>query len=176
MSIKTQQALDVTYKPFDEKPRKHTIHPYFLKQFNSRWFLFALDEEERDKGIYPVNLAIDRIEKIENSSVKYIPNSDIDFNEYFNHIIGVTKPSGEHVTKIKFAVSPELKPYLETKPIHHSQRAFTKKGEMYHSSIKVIPNYEMYSMFLSFGENFKVVFPVEIVNKMGNILQNMIIN
>ncbi len=170
MSIKSRQPLDITYKPFDDKPRKFTIHPYFLKQYNNRWFLFGLDELSKSEGIHPVNLAIDRIEKIENSGVEYIANTDIDFAKYFEHIIGVTKPAGEYVMKIKFAVSPELKPYLETKPIHHSQRAFKKKGELYYSSIQVIPNYEMYSMFLSFGADMQLLSPLEIVERIKKMI------
>lgn len=170
MAIKMQQTLEVKYKPYAEEVKKIIIHPYFLKQYNNRWFLFAYHKPSKNNGIHPVNLALDRILNIENSNIEYVPNNDIDFEKYFHHIIGVTKPLNTPVTKISFMVSPELKPYLETKPIHHSQQDFVKKDNWYKSSIYVIPNYEMYSLFLSFGTEFKVMSPPNIVQEIKKII------
>ena len=173
MAIKTGQPLEVKYKPYNEKAKKMIIHPYFLKQYNNRWFLFALHEKSKEQGIHPVNFALDRFEKIENSNIEYIPNTDIDFQNYFKHIIGVTKPLNTPVTKISFVVSDELKPYLETKPLHHSQAPFKKYKKWYRSSIYVIPNYEMYSSFLSFGADLIVISPQSVVEEMKRITDIM---
>jgi hypothetical protein len=57
------------------------LHPYHLKQYNNRWFLFGRNEE---KNSSTWNLAIDRIMDITESSEKYIPNTEIDWFEYFD--------------------------------------------------------------------------------------------
>ena len=173
MAILSKQTLEILYKPFVEEAKTLIFHPYFLKQFNNRWFLFGYDEASKKQGIYPVNLALDRIQSITHSNVPYVENRDIDFAKFFEHLIGVTKPAGVNVKKISFAVTEQLKPYLETKPIHHSQTKFRKYGDMYRSSIHVIPNYEMYALFLSFGKDFKVIAPEREKQEMKNIITTL---
>jgi transcriptional regulator with XRE-family HTH domain len=45
-AIVNQRVLRITYKPFTtNKELTFEIHPYHLKQFNNRWFLFGLNNE-----------------------------------------------------------------------------------------------------------------------------------
>lgn len=60
-SISNRHPVIVRYKPyFQPDPEDWKTHPYYLKQFNSRWFLFAAVEGR--EGIQ--NLALDRIYSI----------------------------------------------------------------------------------------------------------------
>lgn len=56
------QPLTVHYVTFRGKELVNIIHPYHVKQFNNRWFLFGL--EEHDGGNRISNKALDRISKI----------------------------------------------------------------------------------------------------------------
>lgn len=172
-AIKNRQPLDIVYKPFDYDKAEMTIHPYFLKQYNNRWFLFALDEISKYKGIYPINIAIDRIEQVSDSSVKFIPNKDIDFSVYFDDIIGVTRLKEEVLIEIVFRVTPVLMHYLKTKPLHRSQKKFIRKDNYFESSIKVYPNHELYSTLLSFGYEMKIIKPKIIKDNIANSVLNM---
>lgn len=173
ISIKNKQPLTVIYKPFDEPQIKMTIHPYFLKQYNNRWFLFALEEKSKNNGIHPINLAIDRLEKVENCYNSFVQNTDIDFTTYFDNIIGVTNLSNTSLTKITILVTPTLMQYLKTKPLHQSQKAFNKVGDFYMNSIEVFPNHELYSTLLSFGSDLEVIKPNKIRNEMKEIISKM---
>ena len=86
-SITNKSTLNIEYQSFKEsEPKLLIIHPYYLKQFNKRWFLFGLNH--KDKLIY--NLPLDRIKSISQSSEKYIENTTLDFKEYFEDIVGVS--------------------------------------------------------------------------------------
>ena len=118
-AIHYKKVLGIKYKPFkSDKEIDFTIHPYYLKQFNNRWFLFGLNDQYKTIS----NLALDRIIDFENLKKKYIKNKDIDFNEYFEDIIGVTMPENGKLTKIELLFSNEEAPYVLTKPIHGSQK------------------------------------------------------
>jgi predicted DNA-binding transcriptional regulator YafY len=87
-AINKKQILDINYKDFkSEEPYKLIFHPYYLKQYNDRWFAFGLNEATQ---ISTWNVPLDRIEKIEYVNTKYIP-SDTDWYEYFYDIVGVTR-------------------------------------------------------------------------------------
>ena len=58
-----KKIVIIEYKGFkDTDAYLRRIHPYHLKQYNNRWFLFGWEESENYTGI--TNVALDRIIKI----------------------------------------------------------------------------------------------------------------
>ena len=68
--------LASAYKAAFGESQYYEIHPYFLKQYNNRWFLFGLHPESWK---HDWNVAIDRIITVHESKVKFIPNEEIDW-------------------------------------------------------------------------------------------------
>lgn len=155
-AIHYKKALKIKYKPFKGNvDYEYELHPYYLKQFNNRWFLFG-----QNKNIDKLsNLALDRIVEIKEVKSKFIENKFVDFKEYFEDIIGVTKPDDIAPIKIELLFSTDEAPYVLTKPIHGSQRKIRLDENGLLISIEVIPNYELEKLIFSFGENVKVVGP-----------------
>ncbi len=152
-AIVNELVLKVEYKDFkSDESFELTFHPHFLKQYNNRWFAFGLNEEFE---IPTWNLALDRIQKIDQIQGDYIL-TEIDWNEYFFDIIGVTRPDDGEVEKVVLEFTKEQAPYIITKPLHPTQK-HKWVNESLIVAIKVIPNYELESLILSFGEKAKVV-------------------
>jgi predicted DNA-binding transcriptional regulator YafY len=169
--ILNKRTLEITYKSFkSETARTFVIHPYHLKQFNNRWFMFGLNSEYH--SIY--NLPLDRIVEIQESKVKFIENKEIDFNEYFEDIIGVTKPAEGKVEKIMLKFTAEQAPYILTKPIHGSMKKISNDENGLVASIEVIPNFELEKLILSFGDAVKVIEPLELTEKIKQKLKSTI--
>jgi predicted DNA-binding transcriptional regulator YafY len=164
-AIHYKKVLKIIYRPFkSEKDLVFEIHPYYLKQYNNRWFLFGLNKN-LDKIS---NLALDRITDMVEINIKFVQNKEIDFVEYFQDIIGVTKPDDSDPIKIQLLFSPSEAPYVQTKPIHGSQKKIQSDKNGLLISIEVIPNYELEKLILSFGEKVKVISPLIIKNKIKN--------
>ena len=154
-AIINERVLLVKYKDFKSlEPYKITFHPYYLKQYNNRWFVFGLNS---DNKVSNWNLAIDRIENIEETSIKY-QSSKTDWEEYFYDLVGVTRPEGVKLQEIVLKFSPDVAPYVITKPIHPSQKHKNDSTGL-KVRIKVIPNFELERLVLSFGEQVKVISP-----------------
>jgi len=155
-AILYKKVLELTYQGFNQKKsEKYIFHPYFLKEYNKRWFVFGHCEEMEMLANFP----LDRIIKFEQRN-KLFEESDIDFDEYFEDIIGVTRPERE-VEKIILNFVPEQIPYILSKPIHGSQKKVKEDATGLIISIEVIPNYELETLILSFGNKVKVIAPVE---------------
>ncbi len=165
-----KQVLSVTYQSFKVNEKQNfTIHPYFLKQYNNRWFVFGLNEAS-DRLI---NLALDRIVKLKELKKKYKENSTVDFNEYFEDVIGVSVNLSSKPQQILLSVKNERLPYIETKPLHGSQKI--KEREKTHSkvSIEVIPNNELESLLLYFGDDLQVLEPLDLRLRISEKIKNM---
>lgn len=152
--IKEHTAIDISYKSFKmTEPRMYSISPYYLKQFNNRWFLFGKTQGYKSISVFP----LDRIERICNVGKEY-EECDIDFDEYFEDIIGVSKPDNEsEIVEIWF--SKDQLNYIETKPIHGSQRIIHRDDTGGVVQLDIIINYELEQLILSHGEKAEVLFP-----------------
>jgi predicted DNA-binding transcriptional regulator YafY len=131
------------------------IHPYYLKQYNKRWFLFGLNNH--DQLIY--NLPLDRIACIKPDSTKFIKNSATDFTEYFEDIVGVSFSANSKPIKILLQLDKEIAPYILTKPIHGSQKRVEVNDKGIIIQIEVIPNIELKQLLLSYGSFLKILSP-----------------
>ncbi len=66
-AILYNRVLSIDYKSFKmEETQTFLFHPYFLKQFNNRWYLFG----RNDKSGFILNLALDRMSAIIESELK----------------------------------------------------------------------------------------------------------
>ena len=150
------QPLEIHYLSFKGKESKSIIHPYHVKQFNNRWFLFGMEEYKGNMQI--ANRALDRILKITSADVSFIKNTFVDFSTYFNNILGVTQPKDnvrEEVVVLRF--DERRFPYVVNKPIHPSQLIIDNVTCTL--SIKVRPNKELESRILSYGPQVEVLSP-----------------
>ena len=160
--IKNDTQLVISYKSFKSSEfMDYDLSPYFLKRYNQRWFLFG-----QVNGFDSItNLALDRIESINLSSSKFIPNTLYDWNEYFDDMVGVSRPSGGILTKIQLKFTSDQAPYIKTKPLHGSQKVISEDANGFVVQIEVIPNYELESLILSYGSECEVITPLDLRNR-----------
>jgi predicted DNA-binding transcriptional regulator YafY len=161
-SIVNKTVLLIEYQAFHMKePIKYVIHPYYLKQYNKRWFLLGLNNN--DNFLYTIPL--DRIKKINVIKNDFIENTEIDFYEYFDDIIGVSRKPQDKPIKIELKFNSETAPYILTKPLHGSQRKIALNEVGLTIQIEVIPNYELKQLILSYGDSVEILSPESYKNK-----------
>ena len=163
-AIINKQALYIVYKKFLSESKQYTFHPYFLKQYNNRWFLFGLCDHLKEKKSV-TNLALDRIEQILCANIPYIENNDIEFNEYFEDVIGVTVHEKE-VEQVILEIDNILFPYVETKPLHGSQKIKERNQHTTIIELNLIINYELENLLLGYIDKIKIIAPDHLRAKM----------
>lgn len=167
-AIVNERVLLVKYKDFkSSEPYEITFHPFYLKQYNNRWFVFGLNA---DNQVPNWNLALDRIESLSETAQK-CKQSETDWEEYFYDIVGVTRPEGVELQEIFLKFSTEAAPYVITKPIHPSQKQKIDPSGL-EVKIKVIPNFELERLILSFGEQVKVISPQDFKERISQRLKS----
>ena len=149
------QPLRIEYHNYKNggKDISYIIHPYYVKQYNNRWFLLGRVDGRKDI----TNLALDRIVSMTIASdVVFIPNEKIDFEHYFDDVVGVTVPKDEPIN-IELQLSENRFKYVVSKPLHHTQETIDESNRIIR--IKVIPNKELDQLILSFGADMEVLSP-----------------
>lgn len=167
-----EKVLLISYQPFEnDSPFDVEIHPYFLKQYNNRWFLFGYNP---DKNKYDWNLAIDRIVSITETEHCYHKNTSIDWSDYFDDLIGVTKPENTKVEKVVLQFIGRTGNYIETKPLHGSQKSKWINVNTLETSLEVIINYELERLLLSYADSVKIIKPRKLAEIIHSRLQNAV--
>lgn len=160
-----KKVLNIEYKAFDQTASYiRKIHPYHLKQYNNRWFLFGYEQGDKYTGI--TNLALDRIINIQETTEDIKPDT-ISWGDYFDEIIGVSKNPEDEIIKIKLRFSEKRIKYVLTKPLHGATQKVDKRDlENRTITIEVIPNRELFQTLLSFGSDVEVLEPATIINEL----------
>jgi len=168
-AIIKKEALKLTYQSFKARQaNSFDFHPYLLKEFRNRWFIVG----RKSKGEMLLNLALDRILLIEKSEGLYKSNTNIDLDNYFKDVIGVTVSPNLEAEEVILIVTHKLAPYVLTKPFHWSQEVVEKGKEGVTIKMNVQLNFELEKDILGMGEAIKVLKPKSLQRKIKSRLSN----
>lgn len=171
-AIHGRNELRLQYQSFTSKePKKHTVHPYFIKEYNGRMYLIA-------KDIHPVKeskfltFAFDRMHDVIKMN-RTFREDEVDKENYFRATIGISLP-GSAPEKIELQFDPAQSNYLKSQPLHHSQVILKDTAKEFCIAIEVILNYELKALLLSFGDKLKVIKPKALAEEMKDVAQRML--
>ncbi|WP_316790524.1 WYL domain-containing protein [Pedobacter frigoris] len=156
-AILQKKALLIEYRSFKaQQPSRNVYYPYLLKEYRNRWFLLV----KARGGKALVTMALDRILDFQELSKEpFVEYTGVDFDRYFDDLLGVTKSEKDRGQKVVLKVDRITAPYVLTKPLHHSQQLLSEDGEGVVIRIDVVLNFELEREILGFGECMKVLSP-----------------
>lgn len=167
-AICKKQTVELRYQSFKMKePQTLIVHPYYLKEYNNRWFLFCCTGDYTNLSNYP----LDRILAIKPAQVPF-RDTDINFDEYFKDVLGVTKREGQHAEKVLLKFPKNEYPYVATKPWHGSQHKVAEDEQSVTIELDVVLNYELEQKILSWGDYVEVIGPQELRDKIKDRIQS----
>ncbi len=162
--------IEVTYRTYKGKEMVSVVHPYHLKQYNSRWFLLGhVDGAERDDQF--TNMALDRIVKYKRrEDIKFVPNTRFDFATMFDEIVGVSIPKDDvKKERVVLRFDGERFPYVKSKPIHPSQEVVSEsEGTV---SLMVRHNKELETQIFSYMPHVEVLEPEWLREKFAGMIE-----
>lgn len=166
-AIRNQTKLKLVYQGFKQtEARESIVYPYYLKQYNSRWFLFAWN----DSAQMISNFALDRIKSFEHQGGTW-RKADFDIEEWLEDAVGVSIPVNGQPENVVIEVDDDLLPYFETKPIHGSQRIQKDAQKPSILKLKVFVNFELKRLLLSFGAQIKVTEPLTLQDELKEMAE-----
>ncbi len=153
--IKNKQCLSLNYQPFDKKNLYAPVSPYLLKEYNNRWFLFGYNHQHKTIATY----GLDRIQSITPSLQSYYEAETFDSKTYLDDILGVSFNINHPLEQVLIKAYGKQRLYIETKPIHHTQTTIEMTDTHAVFCLQLIPNYELESRILGYGETVEILSP-----------------
>jgi predicted DNA-binding transcriptional regulator YafY len=153
--ISTHKLVEFSYKSFKANEiSKRVVEPYLLKEYKNRWYLVA---REGASKIYKV-FGLERMKDVHITCDQFERDARFDAKNYFTHSVGITTTPGNQPQNVRLRCHPVLLQYLESQPIHHSQKIeFLPEGGIVSLFVEI--TYELEQFLLSFGSELTVLEP-----------------
>lgn len=155
-AITEKRSLHVQYRKFNGAELEFDFHPYLLKQYNERWFVFGRKKGSRDPY---TSIPLDRIVSVK-AEGDYSEVRPEGYMDYFQHRVGVSRKKGESVRHIVIRISDEdAWGRVTTKPLPTQTvaQAYDRGRGFGLISLDIVPNIELYTKILSWGEGVEIV-------------------
>lgn len=157
-SIVQRKVQKIHYKPFGRNTKAHTLSPYLLKQYRSRWYVIGWSAESKNTLVF----ALDRIQGMLASKTNYYQDAAFDADEYFRYSFGITHQYDLEPIRVHLRFTNEMKPYIMGLPLHHSQQLLAETKDGFDIQLYVKDTFELRQMILGYGASVTVIGPEEL--------------
>ena len=166
-AIAHKDALTIEYRRFGLESKERIVYPYHMKQYLRRWYLFATIKDHD----FVTCFSLDRILSVRINNEEEFRETTIDFNRYFDDIVGVTHPDNGVVEHVVIEADSWAEYYLRTLPIHPLQQLESLGEKGCRVTIDLMINRELEREILSYGEHLKLKAPASLRKRMGILLE-----
>jgi len=145
----------------------HLIHPYLLKQYRNRWYVYGWHEKHQAYSTF----ALDRIEGLEAKYIKKYTKPKSDPREQFKNIVGITTSFEGPPPEIRIRIDKPQAYYTLTQPIHESQKVLSEDEKQLIIELKVHPTPELEIVLMGMADQCEVLWPLSFREKIKDRIQ-----
>ena len=155
-SLSNQKIISIVYKRFNASESKEwLVEPDLLKQSNRRWYLVGRINGGVDLTVF----SLDRIQKLDITDQSYTPENLKDIKTRLNEVIGVNIDDDFDCEPVVLRVYGKQRAYIDTLPLHFSQRVKETNKNYTDYELTVRPEYEFQRAILSLGPEAEILSP-----------------
>lgn len=171
-AIHEKKVIRFFYRPFNkQEEKKHTVHPYFIKEYDHRMYLIGKDIHPTKAPKFLI-FAFDRMRDVLKMNQSF-QEEHIDIENYFSSTIGISLPDSKpEIVVLQFL--PQQANYLKSQPLHHSQKILKETKHEIRIQLELVRNYEWKALLLSFGQQVKVLKPLSLAEEIKKTAQEMV--
>lgn len=172
-AIKNVNIVSFNYLKFTiARTTNRRVKPLALREHNSRWYLVA--EELNANTNVRKTFGLDRISNFETSSEHFAYPTDFDVKKHFEHFFGVSEELSTKIETIWLKFDSVSAKYIETLPLHASQKEIERTDYYVVFEYKLYINQELIREIIKIGSGVTVLKPRtlknDVIKKLKEIL------
>ena len=169
-AMRENHVVTISYRGFNKsESHKFPIEPYCVKLFENRWYVLAHNLHCDDYRIY----GLDRIEDLEMTTNTFKLPKNFSASDYFSNYYGIIADSDIQPKRIVIRAYREHIPYMNSLPLHHSQKLLEDNGEFADFELFLAPTFDFIMKLLSAGAMIEVISPVSLRKTMKEWISDM---
>lgn len=152
-AMQSNNKMIINYQKFNGVVEENLlVAPYGLKSFRRRWYVLVKREDNNFR-----TYALDRIKQITITDTSFLMPDDFSMEVFFRNYFGIfTNPEIEP-QRIEIKVFAEERNYINTLPLHESQKEEIKEDNYSIFSFYLAPTLDFVMELLSFGKNIEEI-------------------
>ncbi len=167
--IKNHFVVNFPYHKYDDDIIvKREVEPYALKEFKSRWYLIAKDQNDS----YVKTFGLDRIQELNITKKKFAPPENFNANNLYKDYFGIVNSSKDKAEEIILSFDNFNGKYIKSFPLHESQQIIVDNENETRIKLFLHATFDFEIELLSHGDRVKIISPDRLKNRMGEIYKN----
>lgn len=169
-AIKNKLEIKFTHEKYWEAAEGITqrhVQPLAIKEARNRWYLIAKDHKDNEIKTF----GLDRITNLDITRTPFTPPEDYKPEQAFQYCFGViglaSKPE-----KVVLSFTVEQGKYIQSLPLHHTQKEIAVTENEYRIELFVHPTYDFVMELMSIGNQVKVLEPESLRDTVVRNLKN----
>jgi len=154
------QFTHVKYWEGFEEPTSRIVQPLAIKEARYRWYLIAKDHKD---GLIKT-FGLDRITNLEITRTSFTPPEGYNPETAFKYCFGI-EGNASKPDRVVLSFTVEQGKYIESLPLHSSQKELINNEKEYRIELYVHPTYDFVMELMSLGNQVKVLEPESLRNQ-----------
>ena len=154
-AIVQSRVISFDHENFERnQTKRHTIKPYLLKEYNSKWYLVGVFTDSDQVRIF----GLDRISAIKILDDTFEKTEQDRILKLFDFLIGLVYDMDKPTT-VEISVTPGQAKYFKESPLHGTQEIVSETEKEVIFRYYLIPNRELQRLILGYSSQVKVLKP-----------------
>ena len=167
--IKNHFVVNFPYHKYDDDIIvNRVVEPYALKEFKSRWYLIAKDQNDK----YVKTFGLDRIQELSITKKKFAPTENFNANDLYKDYFGIVNTSTDKAEEIILSFASFNGKYIKSFPLHESQQIIVDNKNETRIKLFLHATLDFEIELLSHGDRVKVIAPASLRKRMREIYKN----
>jgi predicted DNA-binding transcriptional regulator YafY len=169
-AMRDEMTLEMTYQSFGRKePTTFEIEPYCVKIFKQRWYVVARSKHYNAIRIY----SLDRIHNLRITEKSFKLPKGFCPETFFDKTFGIIIVEKIEPCDVQLKVFGRQRQYLQTLPLHHSQKETEVADNYSVFSYFLSPTFDFKQELLSHGDSIEVISPDWFRKELKETVKNM---
>lgn len=170
-AIKERQVITFNYINYKtNKVKGRTVLPLILREYRNRWYLVCYSIEKSKV----LTFGLERIEDLVVTDEFYMNPVNFDPEAYFAYSFGITVPNDDKPETVVIKIDKTGSKYLESQPLHHTQKLVKEGNSRDTYEINVFTNSEeLKRTILSYGKQLEVIKPKTLRDEIQRMVLEM---
>lgn len=169
-AMSSNLCINVIYKPFwYDEPYTFCLEPYFIRLFRQRWYMIGFSHKHKMIRVF----AFDRILDVNITGQKFTMPEGLNVENYFFDSFGIMQQDNIKTETIRLKFIAEQGIYIETRPLHSSQRLVSKDDDYMVFKLRLKPTFDFFQELLSYGSDMEVLAPASLREQMAQCVRAM---
>ena len=154
-AMEKNRKVRILYQRFGGDESEYTIEPYCIKTYKRRYYVLG----HCDSGRFRI-FSLDRINDVTILQEEFIMDECFDAREFFNNFYGVfITTDDKEPTEITIRAHDDAKYYLQSVPLHHTQRLVCEGNGFADFCINIFPTKDFIGDILQQAGRLEIIAP-----------------